>query len=89
MQRDTAEADEAALMRRADLSEGFIVTLDDLGREVARHRVDAPAFGEAGPDGIPLDIDLSGARRLTVTVDFAAPGDIGCAVRLSSPVIDQ
>ena len=59
------------------------------GREVARRRVDAPAFGEAGPDGIPLDIELSNARRLTVTVDFAAPGDIGCAVRLSSPVIDQ
>lgn len=59
------------------------------GREVARHHVDAAAVGADGADGIPVDVDLAGARRLTVTVDFAGPADIGCAVRLSSPVIDQ
>lgn len=59
------------------------------GREVARHHVDAATLAAIGAGGIPLDVDLSGVRRLTLSVDFAGPVDLGCAVRLSSPVIDQ
>lgn len=49
--------------------------------------------GEAEPTprqaGIPLDLDITGARRLTVTVDFPAGGGLGGAVRFIDPVIER
>lgn len=49
--------------------------------------------GDATPSprggGIVLDLDIAGARRLTVTVDFPAGGGLGGAVRLIDPVIER
>ena len=80
-----------------------IVAADD--REVFRREVDAGLFTSEsvavsqpsertttpkGADiGIPVDIDLAGVRRLTITVDFAAPGTTNAAVRLTQPVIEK
>lgn len=64
------------------------VAVDD--RELFRRQVDATAAGEAaGVEGIPLDIDLAGGRRLTVTVDFGTAGGIGGAVLFADPVIER
>jgi hypothetical protein len=37
---------------------------------------------------VPIDLDLSGARRLSLSVDFAPAGGSG-AVRLTEPVIEK
>jgi hypothetical protein len=39
--------------------------------------------------GIPLDLDIAGGRRLTVTVDFCVPGATSAAVRFTDPVIEK
>lgn len=62
----------------------IVVAVDD--EERFRTRVDRTT---PLPDGVPIDVDLAGGRRLTLTVDFVGGGDGGCAVRLSAPVIDQ
>lgn len=70
------------------------VTVDD--REVFRQKIDATAgSGVAQADtaqvgmGIPIDVDLTNGRRLTVTVDWVPGGGIGGAVRFGSPVIER
>lgn len=72
------------------------VAVDD--REVFRRQIDAAAgSGEAtagtapeqGGAGIPIDVDLTSGRRLTVTVDFVPGSGIGGAVRFGSPVIER
>lgn len=72
------------------------VAVDD--REVFRQQIDATAgSGEANAGtapaqagmGIPIDVDLTDGRRLTVTVDFVPGGGIGGAVRFGSPVIER
>lgn len=47
--------------------------------------------GRAAPAaaGIPLDLDVSGGRRLTVTVDFCVPGATSAAVRFTDPVVEK
>lgn len=64
-----------------------VVAVDD--REAFRSRLDATAVSAAAPEGLPLDIDLAGARRLSITVDFADQTSDGCALRFSSPVIQR
>lgn len=59
------------------------VSLD--GREVARTRIGAGA----PPSAPPLDVDVSDARRLTLAIEFAAEGDVGCPVRLGDPAFEQ
>ena len=59
------------------------VSLD--GREVARTRIGAGAPASAPP----LDVDVSDARRLTLAIEFAAEGDVGCPVRLGDPAFEQ
>jgi hypothetical protein len=59
------------------------VALD--GREVARALVGAGA----GPSAPTFDVDVSEARRLTLTIEFATEGDVGCPVRLGDPVFEQ
>ncbi len=68
------------------------VAVDD--RELFRQPVDASssaggAGASGGTHGIPLDIDLAGGRRLTVTVDFGTAGGIGGAVLFADPVIER
>ena len=72
------------------------VAVDD--REVFRQQIDDTAgSGEANACtapaqaamGIPIDVDLTDGRRLTVTVDFVPGGGIGGAVRFGSPVIER
>jgi hypothetical protein len=59
------------------------VAVDD--RELFRRQVDA-SVGDP-PAGIPIDVDVTSGRRLTVTVDFA--GGVGGAVRFTGPVIER
>ena len=61
----------------------FVVAID--GRESFRRRLDAAAV-EDGP--IAIDCDVTGGRRLTITVDFVA-GDIGCGVRLAEAAFEK
>jgi hypothetical protein len=72
------------------------VAVDD--REVFRQQIDAAAGSseatagkapQAAAAGIPIDVDLTSGRRLTVTVDFVPSGGIGGAVRFGSPVIER
>jgi hypothetical protein len=56
-----------------------VVAIDD--REAFRRQIDASA-------AVPIDLDLSGARRLSLSVDFAPAGGSG-AVRLTEPVIEK
>jgi len=43
----------------------------------------------SGQEPLPVDLDLSGGRRLGVTVDFGPAGALAGAVRLEEPVIEQ
>jgi hypothetical protein len=58
---------------------------------VARPADAAEENGRTGSDmpGIPLDLDIAGGRRLTVTVDFCVPGATSAAVRFTDPVIEK
>lgn len=62
------------------------VTLALDGAEVFRRRLGGPAGDAAEP--IPVEIEVSGGRRLTLTVAFV-PGDIGCGVRLAGGVFEK
>ena len=69
-----------------------VVVADD--RELFRRQIDAGAASaggasEQGGEGIPIDIDLTSARRLTVKVEFVPGGGIGGAVRFTSPVVER
>lgn len=62
-----------------------VVAIDLDGREIFRHAFERrpetdgdatrPSTGDA--HGVPIDLDVSGCRRLTLTVDFAAGGPGG------------
>ena len=71
--------------RAAGISE-VIVTVDD--REVFRRQIDAAAV-DPGAEGIPIEVDVAGGRRLGVTVGFVSASDSGCPVRFTSPVVEQ
>jgi hypothetical protein len=43
----------------------------------------------SGEEATPVDLDLTGGRRLGVTVDFGPAGALAGAVRLEEPVIEQ
>ena len=43
----------------------------------------------SGEEAMPVDLDLTGGRRLGVTVDFGPAGALAGAVRLEEPVIEQ
>mgnify|MGYP003345747903 CR=1 FL=1 len=38
---------------------------------------------------LPIDVDLDGARRLSLVVEATGAGDPGFPVRFESPVIDR
>jgi hypothetical protein len=61
------------------------VAVDD--REVFRQRIDGTT-GAAEGRGAAVDLDVTGARRLAVTVDFGGDG-VGCPVRLNDPVFEK
>jgi hypothetical protein len=63
----------------AQASAAVDVSLAVDGRELVRRRLGGSAADEREP--VPLDLDLQGGRRLTLTVDFV-PGTIGCGLRL-------
>jgi len=71
--------------RAAGISE-VLVTVDD--REAFRRQIDAAAV-DPGAEGIPIDVDVAGGRRLGVTVGFVSASDSGCPVRFTSPVVEQ
>jgi hypothetical protein len=68
-----------------------VVAVDLDGREVFRGTVGGSGSpgGDPAAGGKPIDVDVSSARRLTVTVDFAPGGGVGCPVRFGDPVFDQ
>lgn len=81
----------AAVSTAADARPGaaatLVVAID--GREVERRRLEAVPPGSDGVAALALDLDVAGGRRLSVTIDFGAATDPGCAVRLAGPVIEQ
>jgi len=56
------------------------VLLDD--REVFRRSIDEPA-------ATPIDVDVSGGRRLVIVVDFPAAAGLGGPLRLTTPVFEK
>ncbi len=72
------------------------VAVDD--RELFRRQIDGTtvgsaedgkAAGEDGPVGVPVDVDVTGGRRLTVTVDFGSAGGIGGAILFRDAVVER
>ena len=57
-----------------------MVLLDD--REVFRRRIDDATAS-------PVDVDVSGGRRLAIKVEFPAGGGMGCPLRFTDPVFDK
>ncbi len=74
-------------------AERTIVSVSVDGREVFRQPIDSASVAEtdatASAAGIPIDIDVTGGRRLTLSVDFAPGGGMGGAVRFGNPVIER
>jgi len=64
------------------LPAGVVVTvlLDD--REVFRRRIDDATAS-------PVDVDVSGGRRLAINVEFPAGGGMGCPLRFTDPVFEK
>jgi hypothetical protein len=58
------------------------------GREAFRQRLDATPAARGGAGPPLIDIDVSGGRRLTLTVDFGGQ-DLGCGVRLMGAAFEQ
>jgi hypothetical protein len=56
------------------------------GREAWRRRLGGTAGDEREP--VAVDLDVAGARRLTLTIDFV-PGDLGCGVRLTGGAFEK
>ncbi|MFM1996032.1 MAG: hypothetical protein RLZZ111_419 [Planctomycetota bacterium] len=77
----------------AAAGEAAVVAVSIDGREVFRRPVDGGSTPEAdasaAPAGIPIDVDVTTGRRLTLSVDFAPGGGMGGAVRFGSPVIER
>jgi hypothetical protein len=69
------------------------VAVDD--RELFRQQVGATGMavengvGSRDDGGIPIDVDVSSGRRITVTVECGPGGGIGGAVRFTNPVIER
>ena len=72
-----------AMLRPAgEMAPRSVVAIDLDGRELFRHAFAASPRADgsgaiqpdAEPAGVSIDIDVTGARRLTLTVDFAAGG---------------
>ena len=57
-----------------------MVLLDD--REVFRRRIDDATAS-------PVDVDVSGGRRLAIKVEFPAGGGMGCPLRFTDPVFEK
>ena len=56
------------------------VLLDD--REVFRRRIDDATAS-------PVDVDVSGGRRLAIKVEFPVGGGMGCPLRFSDPAFEK
>lgn len=65
---------------RQPSGETVTVLLDD--REVFRRRIEDAAAS-------PVDVDVSGGRRLAITVDFPAGGGPGCPLRFADPLFEK
>ena len=68
------------------------LAVDD--REVFRRQIDATTMDGTTIDGKVIDgkvidLDISGGRRLVVTVDFCGPGGTNAAIRFTDPVIEK
>jgi hypothetical protein len=59
-----------------------VLTVDDT--EVVQRRVDASTARKP----VAIDADVSGARRITLTIDFVK-GDIGCGLRISGAAFEK
>ena len=57
-----------------------VVLLDD--REMFRRRIDDATAS-------PVDVDVSGGRRLAINVEFPAGGGMGCPLRFTDPVFEK
>jgi len=79
---------------------GAVVVLAVDDREVFRHQIDATTMDDGTTidgkmidgkviDGKVIDLDISGGRRLVVTVDFCGPGGTNAAIRFTDPVIEK
>ena len=85
-------------MARSSQNGGFQVAPRDFAaawasfrRTVAVRADDRPpreAVLDATATAAPLDVDVAGANRLEVLVDFAG-GDAGCGVRFEQPVFER
>jgi hypothetical protein len=60
----------------------MVLSVDD--KEIVRQRIDATTAGQP----VAIDMDVTGCRRLTLTIDFV-PGDIGCGVRLTGAAFER
>jgi hypothetical protein len=84
---------DAVAGRQAADATVVAVAVDD--RELFRQQVGATgtavenAVGSGAGGGVPIDVDLTNGRRITVTVDFGSGGGIGGAVRFTNPVIER
>ncbi len=63
------------------------ICLDLDGREVFRTRLSGAA-DQGGIAPVPIDLDVTAGRRLTLTVDFVG-SDLGCPVRLAEAVFER
>ena len=63
------------------------ICLDLDGREVFRTRLSVPA-DQGGIAPVPIDLDVTAGRRLTLTVDFVG-NDLGRPVRLAEAVFER
>jgi hypothetical protein len=61
---------------------GVPVTVLLDGREVFRRRIDDATVS-------PVEVDVSGGRRLAIKVEFPAGGGMGCPLRFSDPVFEK
>ena len=61
---------------------GELVTVLLDGRDVFRRRVDDATAS-------PIDVEVSGGRRLAIKVEFPAGGGMGCPLRFSDPVFEK
>lgn len=59
-----------------------VLAIDE--KEIFRRRIDATAANQP----VAIDADVSGGRRLTLTVDFV-PSDIGCGVRFTGAAFER
>ena len=90
--RFRAVVDAVAGRQAADVTV-VAVAVDD--RELFRQQVGATGtavengVGVGNGGGVPIDVDLTNGRRITVTVDFGSGGGIGGAVRFTNPVIER